>query len=122
MPLVKTASILSCAAVGALLLLPLQTASAKDRCASPITTADILDCVNAELAIEDKRLNKAYKAAMKKVSDKKALRNVQRQWIKTRDKECAIDPDGGTAALVNAQGCLLDMTKQRANELEQLAK
>jgi uncharacterized protein YecT (DUF1311 family) len=51
---------------------------------------------------------------------KQALLKAQRAWIKFREANCDywFDPNGGTAARMNASGCLLTMTATRAKELE----
>ena len=78
----------------------------------------LIGCSNAEAARQDARLNTAYKAAMAAISDKDGLRAKQRQWIKARDQECAIDEDGGQAAVLTSSDCVATMTAQRAAELE----
>ena len=90
--------------------------------ASKGTTADMFQCEGEELDRQDARLNDAYKKLMSKLSPdrKKALLKAQRAWIKFREANCDYwyDPHGGTAARLNASGCLLTMTATRAKELE----
>jgi uncharacterized protein YecT (DUF1311 family) len=85
-------------------------------------TADMFACNGEELDRQDARLNDAYKKLMSKLSPdrKKALVKVQRAWIKFREANCDyyFDPDGGTAARLNASGCSLTMTATRAKDLE----
>jgi len=85
-------------------------------------TADMLQCEGEELDRQDARLNDAYKKLMSKLSPdrKKALLKAQRAWIKFREANCDYwyDPQGGTAARLNASGCLLTTTAARAKELE----
>ena len=94
--------------------------------ASGGATFKMIDCINDEHAKQDKRLNAAYKQLGSQVSpeQKKQLLTAQRLWIKYRDANCAFyyDPDGGSLARINAAGCDLEMTTQRANELEYLAR
>ena len=78
------------------------------------------ECSAAEYTRQDVRLNLAYKAAMAKVSDKNSLRNQQREWIKKRDSECTLEEDGGQAAMLNLSECVLQITSQRADELESM--
>jgi uncharacterized protein YecT (DUF1311 family) len=86
------------------------------------TTADMLECGGEELDRQDARLNDAYKKLMSKLSRdrKKALLKAQQAWVKFREANCDYwyDPQGGTAARLNASGCSLTMTAARAKELE----
>lgn len=77
-------------------------------------------CINAELARQDKRLNTAYARAMARLSPKAKtqLRTVQRAWIKTRDAECSANLTGGTIDFIERPSCHLNLTIERAVELE----
>ncbi len=72
------------------------------------------DCVYEEGQHWDKRLNTAYKAIMaeptyiRQDSQKTALRNSERAWIKHRDSE-----DDGLATRLEEASCILDMTIQK---------
>lgn len=79
---------------------------------------DMIDCSAAEAKRQDVRLNAAYKIAMNKAPSKEDLKNKQRAWIKERDKACAVDEDGGQAAVLNSNECIAQKTSQRAGELE----
>lgn len=81
---------------------------------------DMIECAGAEAKRQDTRLNAAYKIAMAVTSDKEALRNKQRQWIKARDAACPLDRDGGQNAALTQTDCIAQKTSQRANELEAL--
>lgn len=87
-------------------------------------TANMLDCMAAEIKLQDVRLNKAYKAAMTAIEGDKTgpLQNVQRMWIKYRDANCGFvgSLTGGTIDSINAGSCVLEMTRTRAQELENL--
>jgi uncharacterized protein YecT (DUF1311 family) len=87
-------------------------------------TSEMIDCMSAETARQDARLNENYKRLMSKVSAKrkKTLLEAQRAWIKFRDVNCRFyyDPDGGTAALLAGNGCFLQATADRAKELKNL--
>ena len=87
-------------------------------------TAEMMDCISAETARQDARLNENYTKLMSKVSAKrkKTLLEAQRAWIKFRDVNCRFyyDPDGGTAALLAGNGCFLQATADRAKELKNL--
>lgn len=87
-------------------------------------TAAMANCTNVELAVQDRRLNAAYAAAMaaRPAAQKDALRNAQRAWIKRRDTECEENLTGGTIDILERGGCRLEMTTVRAVELERMAK
>jgi uncharacterized protein YecT (DUF1311 family) len=92
--------------------------------ASGGVTVAMLDCIAEEVATQDARLNAAYKTlgAGLPPSRKKQLVAVQRLWIQYRDANCKFyaDPDGGTAAAVASNECVLRETAARASELESL--
>ncbi|MCX7080655.1 MAG: lysozyme inhibitor LprI family protein [Pseudomonas sp.] len=92
--------------------------------ASGGVTANMLDCMAADIKLQDARLNKGYKVAMAAIeADKKGqLQNVQRMWIKYRDANCGFvrSLTGGTIDSLNAGSCVLEMTRTRAQELENL--
>jgi uncharacterized protein YecT (DUF1311 family) len=87
-------------------------------------TTNMRACSKQELSYQDKLLNRYYKQAMKVLDDKKRkeLKQVQRQWIKYRDAKCGFDYGltGGTMDLVIGDGCMVDMTAQRADELKSI--
>jgi uncharacterized protein YecT (DUF1311 family) len=73
-------------------------------------------CAQTEMAAQDARLNKAYQQVMHQLASdptkKLALRDAQRSWLKKRDYDCKVD--GNTID----DGCLVEKTAVRANELE----
>ncbi|WP_152486817.1 lysozyme inhibitor LprI family protein [Halopseudomonas pelagia] len=73
---------------------------------------------------QDIRLNEAYRTLTGNLTGnrKKELLAAQRLWIRYRDANCKVYayPDGGTASAVHAASCELEMTAQRAKELENL--
>jgi len=87
-------------------------------------TAEMIDCISAETARQDARLNASYKKLMAKLpaKRKKTLLEAQRAWIKFRDLNCEFyhDPDGGTAARLAGSDCFLQATADRAKELRNL--
>jgi uncharacterized protein YecT (DUF1311 family) len=89
-------------------------------------TAGMSDCISAETARQDARLNENYKRLMSKLSAKRknALQAAQRAWVKFRDTNCSFysDPDGGTAALLDGRDCFLQATANRAKELKNLTR
>ena len=88
--------------------------------ASQGVTVALNDCIQDELAFQDKRLNLAYQQLRMSLpeSSRHALRSEERAWIDRRDKRCAPAPDGGTAAMLDANQCRLDETAARAAVLE----
>lgn len=130
----NTRSLLAPFAVSTLLLAFCGSAYAADNHDSPAynkcmdasggVTVNMLDCMAAEIKQQDVRLNKAYKAAMTAIEDDKTgqLQNVQRMWIKYRDTNCGFvgSLTGGTIDRINAGACVLEMTRTRAQELENL--
>jgi uncharacterized protein YecT (DUF1311 family) len=86
------------------------------------STLQILGCIDVEIKKQDKRLNTAYQNLMKSLTNKRKeeLKKTQQLWIKYRDANCDFyrDPDGGTMASIFGANCIMDMTTQRAKELE----
>jgi uncharacterized protein YecT (DUF1311 family) len=88
------------------------------------TTASISSCNNDEIARQDKRLNQAYKKAIAglQAPNQARLRDAQRLWVKYRDSNCGMyfKLTGGTIDVINGGSCRLSMTKDRADELDEL--
>ncbi|MFD2644225.1 lysozyme inhibitor LprI family protein [Pseudomonas japonica] len=88
------------------------------------TTVAMRDCSGAELKRQDTRLNQTYKQAMASLEAEQQgkLRDAQRLWVKYRDANCGMyyGLTGGTIDQLNGAGCEVDMTRQRADELEKL--
>ena len=84
-------------------------------------TSDMRACNGQELAYQDRLLNRNYKKAIRVLNreKKKELKTVQRLWIEYRDAKCGFEYGltGGTMDLANGDGCLVDMTAERAEEL-----
>ncbi len=130
----NTRSLLAPFAASTLLLALCSSAYAADNHDSPAykkcmdasggVTVNMLDCMAAEIKLQDVRLNKAYKAAMTAIEGDKTgqLQNVQRMWIKYRDANCGFvgSLTGGTIDSINAGSCVLAMTRIRGQELENL--
>jgi uncharacterized protein YecT (DUF1311 family) len=101
-----------------------------ERClasASGMSTAGMIECANAELRVQDGRLNNAYQSAILRLErprQKVALQKAQRAWIAFRDADCAAlyDEDWGSMARVQANACVLEHTRRRADELERFRK
>ena len=87
-------------------------------------SAEMINCILAETVRQDARLNKNYKNLLSKLAAerKSALIEAQRAWIKFRDTNCGFyaDPEGGSAARMAANECILNAIAQRATELRLL--
>ncbi|MGO1070933.1 lysozyme inhibitor LprI family protein [Lysobacter sp. CA199] len=105
---------------------PAATRASYDECLSHTqgVTPAIQECISAEHAYQDKRLNDAYKTLLSQwPADRKVdLRERQRAWIKQRDADCASDdePEPGQGQVLEANSCLVDATAARAGELERM--
>ena len=88
------------------------------------STAGMVGCINAEVAVQDKILNENYKKAMSVLNEenKKILKDIQRKWVAYKEAKCAFYPPQGTIYLVIAADCYLQMTKGRAAELAYVAE
>ena len=118
---------------GALVLMAVPAADAQarrsildevDHCPGE-SNMEILQCAGGISAREDARLNRAYKAALARLTPprRQALRMAQRRWIKDRDAHCRAELDGGGAqAGIYATACVANITHDRAFELEQIAR
>lgn len=86
---------------------------------------ELLQCAAGIGDREDARLNRAYKAALARLTPprQQALRVTQRRWIKDRDAQCQAEFDGGGAqAGIYGTACVARVTHDRALELEQIAR
>ena len=92
-----------------------------DQASSTVTMGE---CIKAETQMQDQRLNRVYKQLMGKLdaAQQKSLRDVQRKWIAYRDGNCQfhVQASGGTMAQLEGGTCLLNMTRDRAAELERV--
>lgn len=88
------------------------------------STVAMSSCIQAETQLQDQRLNRVYKQLVGKLESgpQKRLRDVQRQWIAYRDANCNfhVQASGGTMAQLEGGMCVLDMTRERAAELERI--
>jgi uncharacterized protein YecT (DUF1311 family) len=90
-----------------------------------VSTPEIVDCVNSKTAQWDKRMNAAYRKALKQDEPKRQeqLRAAQRLWIQFRDANCLyFDMGEGTIARIDAAQCMQNMTEARARELEEFGQ
>ena len=85
-------------------------------------TVEMMNCIAAEINVQDARLNQAYVMVMRPLAKprKNTLRGLQRTWIKQRDAKCArsIADEGGSMAGPIYSGCILDETIRRTIFLE----
>ena len=90
--------------------------------ASAGNTFAMMECTTAETARWDKRLNASYKSLLATLDParQKALVAAEAAWLKFRDANCdfVFDPNGGQAARMAANECVLRMTAERTLELE----
>ncbi|MGN8250058.1 lysozyme inhibitor LprI family protein [Pseudomonas sp. SMV7] len=88
------------------------------------STVAMNECIKAETQVQDQRLNRVYKQLMGKLDagQQKRLRDVQRTWLAYRDGNCQfhVQASGGTMAVLEGGTCLMDMTRDRAAELERV--
>jgi uncharacterized protein YecT (DUF1311 family) len=121
----RIASLLLSFQVTAFLLAPEAFAGAQGDPAQKCdgSTAEMVECLNAQTATWDKRMTVAYEKAMKEASARQhdQLRAAQRLWIQYRDANCLYYGLGeGTIARIDAGECVRSMTEARARELEGL--
>ncbi len=92
--------------------------------ASGGVTPVMRDCISEEMGHQDDRLNRAYKSLMAILDPaaKSRLRVEERAWIRKRDSLCAIRPDSGQGGELDAYGCEVQATTERAFELETMLK
>ncbi len=86
---------------------------------SATSTVEMVETIVYEADEWDTELNKVYKLLMSNLSKdgQNSLRNVQRQWIKERDRKIALENSGGTMDLINKNSVFLEETKKRTLEL-----
>jgi uncharacterized protein YecT (DUF1311 family) len=111
--------------LAAALLLCAGSAFAAD-CAKAATQAEMNACASQTLTQNDADLNATYMAYRDKLNkaQQNQLREVQLAWLKYRDLSCRFESSasaGGSAASLALQTCLADKTRQRADELKNLA-
>ena len=115
---------------GAILVWPVAAAEHwtpdRNRCNEQPTTLAIVDCIDGRTKLWDNRLNQAYKALTTMLQDPEMrdqlapLQTAQREWVKYRDANCIgyYGSGQGTIRRIKVAGCLLQMTQDRAIELQ----
>lgn len=85
-------------------------------------TPDMQDCISEEYAYQDQRLNATYAQLLEVLNDDKdqMLRDAQRQWNTKRDLDCAPEGAPGQGQVLMANDCALQMTADRADELQNM--
>lgn len=87
------------------------------------STMSLAECYRRELRVWDERLNTAYKTWTSKCYNEEnceARRKAERAWIAYRDATCIFPrTEGGTIAIIEGSGCMLDTTARQAIWIEQ---
>lgn len=97
--------------------------SAIDRCGTGPegdSTPAVAECIYRAAEVEDARLNRAYRAALARLTPKQqqALRVEQRAWLKGRD-DCPFSRDeDGAEFVILVANCVFEGARDRADELE----
>ncbi|WP_250443001.1 lysozyme inhibitor LprI family protein [Lysobacter enzymogenes] len=83
-------------------------------------TPAMQDCLDAEYAYQDGRLNRVYRRLIQRLSKPEAarLRERQRAWIGQRDHACDPGARPGQGQLFDADNCRLRKTAERAAQLQ----
>lgn len=101
---------------------PVPTRPQYQRCldASGGVTPAMQDCIDAEYAFQDRRLNQVYRRLIARLpkADAARLRERQRAWIKQRDRDCDPGASPGQGQSLDADGCQVRKTAERATQLQ----
>jgi uncharacterized protein YecT (DUF1311 family) len=86
-------------------------------------TVSKANCYSAELARQGARVDRAYSAALavRSAGGRQRLSEAQRVWVRERDAQCRDEPPVAPDDLLHEGSCRLDVTVQRAIELEKTA-
>jgi uncharacterized protein YecT (DUF1311 family) len=95
--------------------------SAGISCTAPQGPIEVLICADADLALEDARLDQTYRKKLDELGAQRreVLRQSQRDWLNLRNANCNVPKAGNWSAanLAPAKPCILQMTRQRVAEL-----
>jgi len=96
-------------------------------CKHPETQLAMNRCAARDYREEDTRLNKTYRALMSKLEEvrRDSLRQVQVAWLKFRDLQCDLSSsgyDGGSMYPMERLSCLIEMTRERNQDLMSMLK
>ncbi len=97
-----------------------------DRCPEQ-SNMGLMMCAGEAFSREDARLNRVYRAALSRLkpAQQATLRAEQRRWIKDRDTSCADwydEAQNGRQGPIHGQVCEAELTRDRADELERMAR
>lgn len=86
------------------------------------STVAMVACLSGQSELWDRRLNDAYRAALKRAEiEPRKLRYAQRAWLKYRDANCAAYASvQGSISRILATKCWRDVTRDRAIELHEM--
>ena len=92
-------------------------------CNGQESTVSIVQCLQERTDFWDKRLNRAWRAVNASLASEPqrvvALKAAEQAWLKFRDANCAFQySQGGTIRQIATAGCMLEMTQNRAIELQ----
>jgi uncharacterized protein YecT (DUF1311 family) len=86
------------------------------------TTLGMIECMNAEMEVQDAALNSAYRTLIADLTpeQKAGLKMAQRAWIAFRNADCSArySPDWGTFSSLTSNMCMVQRTVERTLELE----
>lgn len=89
-------------------------------------TSAMLECIDKETRVQNVRLDRAYRVAQLNLDTKlqKPLHDIQQLWLKYRDANCGLYGrlTGGSIDRINGASCVLEMTKERTENLNGLAE
>jgi uncharacterized protein YecT (DUF1311 family) len=89
-------------------------------------TSKMNDCISFEHQLQDERLNIAFQQVLRQSNSQwqARVRDVQHKWIAYRNAACELlaPPASGTLERLMVRDCHLNMTAQRAGELEEFLK
>jgi len=80
----------------------------------------MLRCSYTEYDFQDRRLNRSYRRLLGTLpaSERDALREEEREWIRRKEAYCAPEPESGQGQAIASADCLVGETAGRAAELE----
>jgi uncharacterized protein YecT (DUF1311 family) len=107
-------------------------ASASAQCQNPTTDAQRAHCLGDELRGADRTINRVYAELARSLppADRLTLRNDEREWLKTRDRTCAITSSQGNRATwfsdllrdYQKTVCVVRLTNERVTMLNSYQK
>ncbi|MGI4799968.1 MAG: lysozyme inhibitor LprI family protein [Janthinobacterium lividum] len=100
-----------------------QWAPDQNVCNQQENTLAIVQCLQERTSFWDRRLNQAWKAVNASLASEPqrvvALKTAEQAWLKFREANCAFQySQGGTIRQIATASCMLEMTQNRAIELQ----